>query len=192
MSRKILIGLAGPARSGKSTAATYIEQQFGFAQYAFAQPLKEALRGMLNLSDRELEGDLKEEALTDIGLSPRQLMQTLGTEWGRQHGGRDFWLRVAERRLAHIEDALPHAFNGYVISDVRFENEAAWVRARGGVILHIHRPDAPQVASHSSEHGIAIHGGDIEISNDADIETLHAVLRAIIGGIICRQLRKAA
>ena len=43
---------------------------------------------------------------------------------------------------------------GMVISDVRFDNEAAWIPAHGGRIIHVIRPDTKAVEAHASEDGI--------------------------------------
>ena len=80
----LLIGLAGAARSGKSTAAAELAAQHGFIHYAFAQPLKAMLAEGLNLSAAQLEGAEKEAPLPWLGKSPRELLQTLGSEWGRK------------------------------------------------------------------------------------------------------------
>lgn len=57
-------------------------------------------------------------------------MQTLGTEWGRRCLGDDFWLRVWE---------ATRPFGPVVVDDVRFPNEAEFLRARGGRIYRIER-----------------------------------------------------
>ena len=45
---------------------------------------------------------------------------------------------------------MPQA-QGFVISDVRFDNEADPIRAKGGVVVHLHRQGAADVTAHSSE-----------------------------------------
>jgi len=51
-----------------------------------------------------------------------------------------------------------------VISDVRFENEAAAIRATGGVIVHIYR--RPMMSdSHVSEAGVEFRAGDFIVRN---------------------------
>lgn len=175
----VLIGLAGAARSGKTTAAAELAAHFGFVQYAFAQPLKAMLAEGLNLSVAQFEGAQKEAPLPWLGKSPRELMQTLGSEWGRGMVHRELWLRVARQNLDNLADCHPQA-PGIVISDVRFEDEAAFVRQCGGVLVHILRPDAPPVRAHASEAGVAIGDNDLTIHNDGDLAEFIVKVRATL------------
>ncbi|WP_028694949.1 hypothetical protein [Pseudomonas cremoricolorata] len=60
----------------------------------------------------------------------------------------------------------------FVIKDIRYENEAAFWRAHGGVIWHITRDDAVRVHAHSSELGIARASGDVVIENNGSLAAL--------------------
>ena len=171
----MIIGLTGPARAGKDTAAKHLALHYGMRWDSFAGPLKVMLQAGLGLGPEELYGDLKESPLTRLGLdkSPRQLLQTLGTEWGRDCVDRDIWLKLAKARY----DAPG---GGYVVfSDVRFQNEADWVR-KHGALIHITRADAPPVSAHSSEGGISVGPLDAVAPNDSTIERLHEVLDYIM------------
>ena len=148
----MLIGLHGKAGAGKDTVADYLYHRHSYGRIAFAGPLKDMLIvfgiGRHVLDDR----DQKEQVIEWIGKSPRQLMQSLGTEWGRNLVGEDIWIRHAEHRLA-----LQRRIGVKVcFTDCRFENEAAWIRAQGGVIWHIARHlDHCITPEHSSEDGVA-------------------------------------
>lgn len=183
----LLIGLAGAARSGKSTAAAELAAQHGFIHYAFAQPLKAMLAEGLNLSAAQLEGAEKEAPLPWLGKSPRELLQTLGSELVH----RELWLRVARQNLDNLAECFPQA-RGIVISDVRFEDEAAFVRERGGVLVHILRPDAPPVRAHASEAGVAIGDNDLTIHNDADLAELRERVLEAVQRAAARAGRRAA
>lgn len=163
-----LIGLTGKARSGKDTVAGMLQSTFGFKTIAFAKPLKEGLKTMLGLTEEHVNGSLKEVVIEDFGKSPRQMLQTLGTEWGREAVHDLIWLTVARRQ---VNVWLEQGYN-VAITDVRFENEAEMVRKMGGQIWHIHRPDAIQVAAHSSESGIAFAGADYLIYNNSTLDDL--------------------
>jgi hypothetical protein len=186
----LLIGLTGAARSGKSTAAAELAAQHGFIHYAFAQPLKAMLAEGLNLSAAQLEGAEKEEPLPWLGKSPRELLQTLGSEWGRALVHRELWLRVARQNLDNLAECHPQA--PIVISDVRYEDEAAFVRERGGVLVHILRPDAPPVRAHASEAGVAIGDNDLTIHNDGDLAELRARVLEAVQRAAARAGRRAA
>lgn len=187
----LLIGLTGAARSGKSTAAAELAAQHGFIHYAFAQPLKAMLAEGLNLSAAQLDGAEKEAPLPWLGKSPRELLQTLGSEWGRELVHRELWLRVARQNLDNLAECFPQA-PGIVISDVRFEDEAAFVRERGGVLVHILRPDAPPVRAHASEAGVAIGDNDLTIHNDADLAELRERVLEAVQRVAARAGRRAA
>ena len=188
---QLLIGLTGRARSGKTTAARHLSSTHGMIHYAFAQPLKAMLAEGFNLSDAHLEGRLKEQPLPWLDKSPRELLQTLGTEWGRSLVHDSLWLLLAEQNLHHLASLQPDA-PGAVISDVRFENEAAFVRQRGGMVIHILRPDAPHIAAHSSESGIGIHDNDLVIHNDGTLADLLAHTEHALDVVRARTARRAA
>lgn len=157
MSVPRLIGLAGPAGCGKSTAARVLRRN-GFARVKFAGPLKAMLRAMLfeaGVASREvrrmIEGDLKEVPQPILaGRTPRHAMQTLGTEWGRDCIAPDLWVGLAMARIG----ALLDDGRDVVIDDVRFPNEAAAIRSLGGRVVLVDRPGVTPVAAHASEGGV--------------------------------------
>lgn len=153
MSRK-LIGITGKAWVGKDTVADRLRLVHRCEIYSFAEPIRRGLMAMfgfspLNWQDREW----KEAPVPWLGVSPRSLMQTLGTEWGRELVRDDLWLLMAQRHWLSCKTHL-------VIPDVRFNNEAKWIRDMGGSVLCIQR-DVPSVLEHKSEAGI-----DFELVNE--------------------------
>lgn len=163
-----LIGFVGRARVGKDTATSIVRSDYGFESYAFADPLKEMLTSvfgpLFNTGDREKEIDW-------LGKSPRQLMQTLGTEWGRDLVHPNLWVLLADR---HYRSVAKRCGRGLVVSDVRFPNEAEWVRKNGGTLIEIRRPEAGQVNAHVSEqHEIE---GDVIILNNGSLHDFYQAL----------------
>jgi hypothetical protein len=171
MSYKV-IGLAGPARVGKDTVANHLERSENYKRYAFAGPLKAMLAAGFCLTEAHLEGDLKEKVLEPLGKSPRELMQTLGTEWARDTVHQDCWLIIAEKYC--------ESHGKTIITDVRFPNEAAWVRARGE-LWHVRRRGAPSVSAHTSEVGIVPLEGEHVIHNDSTVEMLEFTVDKLLG-----------
>ncbi|MCP1487967.1 hypothetical protein J3D48_004280 [Pseudomonas fluorescens] len=169
--KPLLIGLAGLARSGKDTAAQHLVNHHGFQAYAFADPLRDGLMHILNLSPCDFEGEQKEQQLPWLGRSPRQLMQSLGTEWGRNNVHPEFWLLLAAQNLDLLARTHDNA-RGFVVSDIRFENEAEFIRKRGGRVIHLQRHGAQHVNPHISENGIEIQPRDIVITNNGSIDDL--------------------
>ena len=191
-----IIGITGRAGSGKSLAANWlILNNAQVVPAAFARPLKrmiyELLREALPKSWPHTAAEyindpvLKETPIPFLGdITPRRLMQTLGTEWGRHALSDSFWVGLAEAKL---EATLGSGFKGTdqprlraVFDDVRFANEADMIRRRGGVILRILRPDAEkaaEIAAHTSES--MDFEADVTLINDSTPADLHAKLAAI-------------
>ncbi|MDD0981325.1 deoxynucleotide monophosphate kinase [Pseudomonas shahriarae] len=168
--RPILIGLTGRARSGKTTAAEHLARTYLLEQYAFADPLRDGLMAIFNLDPTDFEGDRKEQPLGWLDCSPRQLMQSMGTEWARNTVHPDVWVKLAEQNLEYMTKAMG-AVLGFVVSDVRFENEADLIRRRGGTVIHILRPNALAVNPHISEAGIAANSADLTLPNYGTVES---------------------
>lgn len=173
-----IIGIAGPAQSGKSTLSNefrrLIEFRGGeFHEKPFAGPLK-AMLAVIGVSTLEKD---KNAVDARFGVSPRILMQTLGTEWGRKINP-DAWLNVWRSQLP--------ASGLVVVPDVRFENEAAAIRGLGGILIHVTRPvtaDMLAVPAHASEAGIKRQKGDTVLHNDRGIEKVAALAAQIIDNL---------
>lgn len=186
-----LIGLTGQAGCGKDTVARIICDTQEFIQISLAEPIKRGLSEMLGLSiDTLTDRELKEKPLAQYGnKTPRQLMQTLGTEWGRNCVNQSIWLDVAQQQINYINriandgDAYGGQYiAGIVISDIRFPGEAKWLRDQGGTIWHIRRPDNPFATKsvHESEIPLIPQDGDQFIINDGDIDALFETVNAMM------------
>lgn len=163
-----LIGLHGPARSGKDTVGGMLKDAFDVKTVFFAEPMKEGLRTMMGLTDDQLYGTLKETTLDWLGKSPRQMLQTLGTDWGRELVNQDIWLILARRKIESLMDSGFHV----AVTDVRFENEATMIRKMGGKVWHIRRENAQKVNAHESEAGLFVQHSDIIIDNNSTLADL--------------------
>ena len=168
-----LIGIAGRARSGKDTAANFVIAAIGGYRYSFADPIRAMLAPLgVDMNDPYWQAR-KEDVIPALGVSPRRMMQTLGTEWGRNLINPDLWLVLAHQRLLHNGP-------GMVISDVRFENEATWIRKYGGRIIHVIRPEAKAVEAHASEDGIEMQDTDARLFNSGTLEELQLSVRELL------------
>lgn len=187
----ILIGLCGLAGSGKTTAAAALERRFGFSRLAIANPIKVMLREGLHLTRSQLWGEQKEDPIEDrFGLTGRELMCSLG-DWGRSMH-RDLWLQMlgeaVDRQtyymgLARIETGGPL---GVVIEDVRLPEEADWLRARGGLLVHIRRPDWDSRSDHVTERGAEHRDGEPIVCNDGTLEALERKIEHVITDYMAR------
>lgn len=179
MNEGALIGLSGRARSGKSTVADILEC-VGYTQVAFADALKGAAAVMFGIDEACFyDDDRKEKIIPHWGISPRQMAQRLGTEGGRNVFGKDLWIKRLEQTLSDLHGLYTA---NVVVTDVRFDNEAEWVRSKGGAMINMVRPGAPSVTEHASEGGVSSHLIDAVIYNDGSFEELEAkVWRAMSG-----------
>lgn len=159
-----LIAFTGLPRAGKDTAANFLIEHREYERRAFATPLKAAAAVLLNREVWEMEGRHgfdREAILPEWGFSTRWFLQRLGTECMRDQIAADFWLKrmKATLRLGNTR---------YVITDCRFPNEAAFVRANGGAVVEIRRSDTVD-NGHISNVGVK---ADYTIQNDGSIEDL--------------------
>ena len=168
----MIIGLAGKARAGKTTAADYIAAKHEIHSYAFADPLKAAACQLFGITPQMAYGTGgydREQIVTQWGISVREMLQKLGTECMRMNFGADFWTKRAEIAA----DQHRHL----IISDLRFDNEAAWVKSKGGIVINITRESCLN-SQHASEMGINEY--DHQIENNGSVFILHAQLTEIL------------
>jgi hypothetical protein len=167
--------------SGKSTAASYLIETHGYELVKFAGPLKDMTRALFKslgyddvTVERMVEGDYKEvnDMLID-GLTPRKVMQTLGTEWGQHCLSQDFWVRIAGAR---IDNSGP-----VVVDDLRFPHEWEFLKGRGFTIVKLERSGAAVVGGgHSSEQGLVGFEPDCVVKNNGNFEDLHNQLEKLL------------
>jgi hypothetical protein len=163
----MLIGVTGKAGSGKDTFAKFFIDK-GWTRHGFADPLKRMLEAGFGIDPEAwIYHKLKEQKIPWLGKSPRYLAQTLGTDWGRQMVHPDVWLLLSEQVLIK-EPKL-------IIPDVRFDNEARWIREHGGVVIRICKTVdwVSDNSEHVSEQGISDDYISRVVVNDGTIAELH-------------------
>lgn len=171
----MLIGIHGLAGAGKSLVASMIP---GAHSMQFADPLYEMISVLTGIPVDVLKiRSVKETVIPWIGKSPRQLLQTLGTEWGRGTVKDSLWLSHFDRRLDKVQQS---GHDGHVaVCDLRFDNEAEYIEGTGGVVWHVHRPGLKR-GLHSSEAGIALRVRHRLIVNDGTIEELREQVECLL------------
>ena len=173
-----VIAIYGRAGSGKSELASMLAER-GFQRVKFADPLKAALRSILeytaleeDLINEMIEGNLKETPAPQLGgKSPRHAMQTLGTEWGRDLIHPEFWVNIAREGILYYTNVVGVPV---VVDDMRFPNEYAMIKAIGGRILWIGRPGVTigLGAGHQSEGALDKFMFDYAFLNDGALDDM--------------------
>jgi len=180
----LLIGLySSAAQSGKSTVAARLEKEHGFWRVSFARPLKDMVRGLLtsmmfdeDTVERMVEGDLKEAVIPGFAtVTPRHLMQTLGTDWGREAVDGELWNKVARAKIEKLMSLNANV----VVDDVRFENEYWTIQNLQGAVVRVHRPSLQRVGSSRYEGLLDNFLMDSIISNDSTMAHLELAADAM-------------
>ena len=158
-----LIGLCGYKGSGKSLVASLLADNEGII--SFATQMREMLEPLLDRGELFEKG--KEAPLGCLGgKSYRYALQTLGTQWGRECMGDDFWV-ISSMLEAEIELRM----GDVVFDDVRFDNEAIAIRKAGGIVVRLERDSIfAEGDKHASERGISEEYIDAVVDNTGKIE----------------------
>lgn len=145
----MIVGVVGFIGSGKGTVGEIL-QEVGFVRESFAGQVKDVASAMFGWPRNLLEGDTTESRdfrekkdsfwskKLSRDFSPRIALQLLGTEVGRDIFGPNFWIDTLEKKIG---DKLNE--KNYVITDVRFRNEAEWIAKNNGTIIEIRRGNMP-------------------------------------------------
>ena len=140
-----IIGICGPARSGKDTLADsfveiFKEYKVKTQKLSFAKELKYECKSFVK---RTLGIDIFTEVTEEKDII-RPLLVTWGTHVRRRLND-NVWIDALAKRM--------HSNKIIIISDVRFENEFNWIKERGGKIVFINRtlPDGTLVPNANEE-----------------------------------------
>lgn len=174
----LLLGFAGPAGCGKSTAATLLVGQVGWVRLSFAEPLRELLLAIHPHWDQWRLGPGKDLCQADGGLSPRDQLRAAG-DWVKAYEP-GFFANIMRRQLGMHLDQGRHV----VIDDVRFEGEARLIRELGGSLVHVSRTDVHFRHDHNSEMGVEPGADDLFLRNWGGLSNLGGELDYLIDAAI--------
>lgn len=175
-----IIGLSGYKGSGKDTVARIITGRFpalsGWHRIAFADAVREAVAAMYGFTMRQMLDPVLKERVDDFwGVSPREALRSVGME--RRAVRNDFWLMALERRMSEIMRRSMLPVKGFVIPDVRFENELDFVRDHGGKTWVIHRPGCEYDGHITEALPRDSQRFDRILNNDRDLRSLRQTVR---------------
>jgi hypothetical protein len=187
-----VIGLCGLIGSGKGTVAEHLMEEHNYVGVSFAETLKDAAACIFGWDRDMLEGDtersraereLKDEWWSErmgFDVSPRYMLQFMGTEVMRNNLHQNIWALATEKRI--IQMAQDYPYLNYVISDVRFPNEFDMIHRLNGEVWHIQRGELPDWFGKNPSH---IHASETAWNNcffDATIQnngTIEDLKRAV-------------
>lgn len=156
------VGLIGFAGAGKDTAALALTKR-NWVRVAFADRLKDLA---INFGWNGQKDDRGRKLLQDLGMAARAYND-------------QFWINSAAAKIRQMESwwkVKPKC----VWTDIRFENEAEFVRNRGGIIIRIVKQNSNQSDFHESELNQLDIVADYLVVNSGTIEELHNKIYHII------------
>jgi hypothetical protein len=131
----MLLGIVGHSRSGRTTLAQYLAIQFGGKICSLGDGWKGMVGSLLDqFGHFRTAGSKYKDILGVPGLTPNDLYRSVRL-WGRREMGVDFWNKAWDAHFGDVESNLK------IIDDISFVNEAEMVRALGGKLVRVFRPD---------------------------------------------------
>lgn len=185
----MIFAIHGFKQSGKDTLADFMVGEFGFRKLAFADKLKETLHALFNVPREKLWGsEADKQSLTSVRwehlqdlpprehqhetfLTIRELLQIFATEVCRQKIP-GIWYQYLDLPMRQR----------LVISDLRFANEAEFLRQRGAHVIEVRRPGVLGGA-HASEAGLPADLVDHVLVNDGTLADLHDKARVLLASL---------
>jgi hypothetical protein len=173
----VIIGVGHAAQVGKDSFGAACVKYHGFKRLAFADALKDLVydtdRGVRHIVDRIGW----EAAKAAYPLRVRQGLVDVGLA-ARKHLGADVWLNAVAQQIDHDDPAID-----YVITDVRYPNELAWILNAGGIAVKINRPGygaLDDVADRALADTVA---WSVEIDNAGTLDDLAIEAGSIVASI---------
>jgi hypothetical protein len=202
----MIIGVCGLIGSGKDTIADYLVNIHEFRRDSFAATLKDAVSAVFGWDRDMLEGRTRSSRewreqpdawwSERLGreITPRWILQWWGTEVCRRGFHDDIWIASLENKLRATRDDV-------VISDCRFPNEIAAIRAQGGHVIRVCRGEdpawflaaqqclslglpVPDNLPHQSEWAWASTDFDYVIDNNGLIEQLYSQIDLVVTDLL--------
>jgi len=146
--KKIIIGVVGLIGSGKGTVGDYLSYQRDFVSLSFAAALKDAVAVIFGWNRFLLEGSTSVSRVWreqpdeywsgKLGrmITPRLILQEMGTEVMRKNFHPNIWIDSLEKRIQSETGSI-------VITDVRFPNEADLIKRLSGQIVWVRKDPLP-------------------------------------------------
>lgn len=141
---KNIIAILGHIGSGKDTAAKFFIETHSYIKISFADSLKDTLSSIFLWDRQMLEGttaasrnwrNTKDEYWSSVlgkEVTPRKMMQEIGTDLFRHHFSPHIWTQSLVRKVIQSESNI-------VVADVRFVEEYNALSELGATFIRINR-----------------------------------------------------
>ena len=163
MNQPIIIGFVGYKRSGKDTAAACLKAMLPSKQYpivvraGFADEVKAEIAEALGSTVEYIEANKTRPEV-------RKLLQWWGTDLRREQDS-NYWIKRLENKIAAIP-TLKDERHVFLVPDIRFHNEADWIRQQGGYLIKVNRAGLVNIDTHASEANVSSIHCHLHIHND--------------------------
>jgi dephospho-CoA kinase len=167
----VILGICGEMGHGKDTIGDYLVKEKGFTKISFAEPLKQACKHVFGLNDDQLYNE-KQKTIVDPfwNMTPRKIMQLVGTDLFRNGFSDDIWIKSMIKRINNL---LNEGITKIVITDVRFSNENDYVQKILGQTIKVVRPNKISGDKHVSETEISSIICNYTVYNDGSKDELY-------------------
>lgn len=174
----MLVAICGLKRSGKDTIAKHIDKQYGYKHIKIAEPIKQICKILFNFSDEQMETDIKEEIDPRWQVSPRTVMQFLGTEIFQNQINT---IIPNLNRQLFMKSIVFKEDTNYVISDMRFLHEYSFIKEKypHSIVIRVEKSNDYH-DSHISETEWQKIPFDYIVYNNSTIEDLHIQIDKIL------------
>lgn len=159
----MIIALGVKKQVGKDTVAQYLQEKYGFQRLAFADKLKAEADIMLRAIGLSYNEEDKENL--------RPILIGLGEM--RRNFSANYWLGSVIEQI--LEGGLD---KNWVITDMRYPNEAAALKKMGAIIVRLNRDNDLKVEP-TEDVGDLIEP-DYEIDNNGKVEELQVTIEKIL------------
>jgi hypothetical protein len=183
----MLIGLTGFAGSGKDTVGAELVKSHGFQRLSFAEALKDlAIKidpivtfendGIFSRLSGEVEVKGWERAKWEV-YDVRRFLQALGGG-ARETFGADCWVNLVRGQIDHGDP-----IQDYVVTDVRYPNEAEMINGYGqGIVVRVDRHGVGPVNDHASEN-ISSLRYDLTVNNDGTLDDVPLMVKVMLKSV---------
>lgn len=165
-----LIAISGKAQSGKDTIGSFLVNKYGFTRVASADSLKRIARNIFGWDSVKDEKGRK--FLQDLAMAVRGYNE-------------DYWINLTLQEIKRQSSSqyknLSDDKSNFVVTDLRFINEAKYLKENGAILIRVNRPGI-KVYDHISETQLDDYANfDFVIENDTTLEDLEKAVDTIFG-----------